>query len=280
MPITRKCYKLATIWGTLNAYHIIDWAIILGIHILGYVLETMPPVQRQIVLSESIKYPHLDNETVPSYLLFILSTLIPLISIALLLKVFKKQSWKIVHLTLLALFISIGYTNLITNVVKLSVGRFRPDFISRCNPSSLVSSTIVCNPVSSRILNEGRKSFPSGHSSRSFSGLGYLALVLVAQTKSKHAHGRPFRMFIITLPLMCATLVAVSRLIDHRHHWEDVVVGSLLGLFMAYFSYRQFFPNPINANYICANEFEDDPYKKEEEGTDTEEYHLVLPCSP
>jgi len=30
---------------------------------------------------------------------------------------------------------------------------------------------------------------------------------------------------------------------DYRHHWHDVFIGSLLGTFCSYFSYRQYYPH-------------------------------------
>ena len=43
-------------------------------------------------------------------------------------------------------------------------------------------------------------------------------------------------------PLIGAALIAISRLEDYRHDVYDVTFGSILGMAMAYFSYRRYYP--------------------------------------
>ena len=43
-------------------------------------------------------------------------------------------------------------------------------------------------------------------------------------------------------PLLGAALIAISRCEDYRHDVYDVSFGSLLGISLAYFSYRRYFP--------------------------------------
>jgi len=84
------------------------------------------------------------------------------------------------HVTILGFFVTLVLTSFLTDVIKNVVGRPRPDFISRCipkkgTPGDILVAWTVCTQTNDHILQEGWRSFPSGHSSFSFAGLGYLA---------------------------------------------------------------------------------------------------------
>lgn len=42
-------------------------------------------------------------------------------------------------------------------------------------------------------------------------------------------NGYSYKVWLAGSPLMVAALVAISRTMDYRHHWSDVLTGSLLG---------------------------------------------------
>jgi diacylglycerol diphosphate phosphatase/phosphatidate phosphatase len=54
--------------------------------------------------------------------------------------------------------------------------------------------------------------------------------------------GEVWKTMIVMVPCLAATLVAVSRIMDARHHPFDVITGSMLGVFTAWAAYRQYFP--------------------------------------
>ncbi|WOG86441.1 hypothetical protein DCAR_0205646 [Daucus carota subsp. sativus] len=82
----------------------------------------------------------------------------------------------------------------------------------------------------SKVIKEGYKSFPSGHSSWSFAGLGFLALYLSGKIRAFDRRGHAAKLCIVLFPYLVAALVGVSRVDDYWYHWTDVFSGALLGL--------------------------------------------------
>jgi len=58
--------------------------------------------------------------------------------------------------------------------------------------------------------------------------------------------GEVWKTIIVLVPILAASMVAISRIMDARHHPFDVLSSSLLGMFVAWVSYRQYFPSIYN----------------------------------
>lgn len=116
------------------------------------------------------------------------------------------------HLKGLAESLAVG--GLVTNVLKKSFGRHRPDW-----------TAAATDP------NE-RQSFPSGHATTAFAIATYTALYLHGHVfgHARPAGGVPWWEAAAYAGLFTgAAVLAGERVYHHRHYVSDVVVGSLLG---------------------------------------------------
>jgi diacylglycerol diphosphate phosphatase/phosphatidate phosphatase len=68
-----------------------------------------------------------------------------------------------------------------------------------------------------------------------------------------------FRCLLVLIPIICALMVATSRLADYRHDVYDVTSGTILGSVVSHFCYRRYFP-PLRS-LGC-----DTPYSKDDFG--------------
>lgn len=90
----------------------------------------------------------------------------------------------------------------------------------------------------------GARSFPSGHASTSFAGLTFLSIWLAGKIHLFHpGKGHAAFQWLIFVPMVGATLIAVSRTMDYRHHATDVIAGSLLGFVIAFTIYHTYYPH-------------------------------------
>lgn len=229
------------------------------------------PFHRLFSISDlAISFPHAEHERVPVAWNVIYAGAFPL-ALLIAVNLLTRASPHKHHVTVLGLLIALVLTSFLTDTIKNAVGRPRPDLIARCKPApGTPTDTLVgidvCTETRHHVLHDGWRSFPSGHSSFSFAGLGYLSLFLAGQTRlfvvagsgrsldrddedggeqgrATYARGDLTRALLCLAPLLGAAMIAISRCQDYRHDVYDVCTGALLGYVVAYWSYRRYWPH-------------------------------------
>ena len=214
-----------------------DWIAMCILFFIGFQIDAQPPFERpltpQVMADPTISFPHtpIDQQQIPTGLLWRLTLVLPAIILVILtvacpLPRGVPNKWWLLSEMLLGLLSSVGFAFVLVCFIKVRVGRLRPDFVARCAPTNNRICTGAANVVA-----EGRKSFPSGHSALSYSGLTFVSLVLAAMLMRTPTPrlGRMWKAMVISLPWLLALHVALSRLQDFWHHWQDVLVGTLIG---------------------------------------------------
>ncbi|KAJ7170736.1 phosphatidic acid phosphatase type 2/haloperoxidase [Mycena crocata] len=174
-----------------------------------------------------------------SYVLLVISNLL-----------LSRNMWDLHH-ALLGLTVSFSLIGTFVEIVRISIGRPRPDFIARCNPFDnatnahlfgLANLTVCQTPVTDPLIKDGMRSFFSGHACLSAAGLGFNSLYWAGKLQLFNQRSYTSKAWLVFAPLMVAIYIGITRITDHRHHWEDVVMGFFTGLFPTYVFYRQFYP--------------------------------------
>lgn len=196
-----------------------------------------------------LSYPK-EAETVGPLLLFTLAMFVPLIiMIFITLLQIKSKPFKNaeLHSLILSFYITILSTLFLTEFIKKFTGYPRPNFYA-----------LTSNPDATPYdLREAYQSFPSGHSSMSFAGLGFLSMFLYDTFSPLSARQRtvalvhfksPIRavkttnpytvLLLCATPLLLAAWIATTRVVNYWHHPADITCGSLLGLFVAHACYQ------------------------------------------
>ncbi|KDQ60760.1 hypothetical protein JAAARDRAFT_125403 [Jaapia argillacea MUCL 33604] len=228
-----------------------DWHV-LPASAVFFGIDGVQGYRREFSLSDtSLRHPYAVHERIPNVALYMIAGVSPFL-LQIVVNLITIRSWWDFHNATLGLILSLSITGAFTQFTKLTVGRPRPDtdLIDRCQPPPGsqdpvfgLSNSSICTQTDAYMMKDGFRSFPSGHSSLSFAGLGFLAFYLAGKMHLFDKRGHAGKAWLSVAPLAAASMVAISRSMDYRHHWHDILVGSILGLTMAYFCYRQYYPS-------------------------------------
>lgn len=261
-----------------------DWAVIVLFLTLSGLMELLPGYHQPFLLTDpDISCPRTKVERTSVPVLLVLVVAAPLGLILLLPRVLIKEQYNLLPsesnadlpapatstssasaistvstVGVRAFCVAHSTTQILTTLMKNSVGRPRPDFLDRCQPvphvgqasdglrNGLVTDSVCSTPLSSHMMADGFRSFPSGHASTSFTGIVFLALFLDALLTQGARRMLPStkaaRVFIATLCMLLPLYIAVGRIADHRHHPTDVLAGAALGTVTALLVYALYAP--------------------------------------
>lgn len=228
-----------------------DVLLLVLLFVLYPIVYKLEPFQRQFYVDDlTISHPFAEHERVPVGALFFYATAVPAIVITGVSILITKPKHKVyvTFVSVLGALLSVFLASIITDVLKNAFGRHRPDFLARCVPKPdtpkgvLVFAKDVCTTDNVALLLDGFRTTPSGHSSISFAGLLFLSLWLAGQLTVTRPYSGAWRWAIAAVPTIGASLIALSRTEDYRHHFIDITVGLILGALVAIWLYLRLFP--------------------------------------
>ncbi|PWV01311.1 putative phosphatidic acid phosphatase protein [Trypanosoma cruzi] len=233
--------RLVLYWKT---YQLLDFVLGLFLLILSSILVfVVPPYCRPFSWNDpTINYPYVTNVAFPTWSLLLMFVLALIFYVAVL-TFLGGPIWVWLKAQTLAVISQL----VVVNLLKVYAGRIRPDYLERLRSLGIdentyakidlkymASAEFYCKlGAEHRVLREGRLSFPSGHSSTSFSVLAFMSLFLFAYTQPSSRGGSFLRLILSLSPLAIAFLCAVSRTRDYWHHFDDIVAGALIGIVSA-----------------------------------------------
>ena len=159
-----------------------------------------------------------------------------------------------------------------TDIMKKVVGRARPVALYNCNYLGYKTAVDtgnytmynalatfgkvgdVSNCWASGAVADMWSSFPSGHASFSFSMMLFTHFVLTQWLRIEKHNFYGWRSWLAFGPIVLCAWISVTRIIDNKHHVDDVIAGVAIGCVCAYVAWRHVTAMTRHAMEVCGVE--------------------------
>lgn len=221
--------------------NVLLWSITIILIVISLYTESyFEAAKRPFSITDAkISYPFTLYERYDDFKLLSVCVVLPLILTTMIIMVdyntFNQKFQKFYKTTSCFSF-AIAITVFITTFLKIRLAKLRPDFLSRCSPNieldeinqNIIYTEEICTaPFGEKILNDGYKSCPSGHSAVSTCGMLFLSLWIYKHYGKNNKNGIiPILCFA---PLLITIDVVTSRIYDFRHDYYDIISGTVIG---------------------------------------------------
>ena len=244
-----------------RAFAMLGTSLVVGlVPTVGGELGMLPAFQRPFVERDpNLSWPSVQGSIVSATALWVLSMLLPVAAVwgtqVALARASQRVAAAQVNALALAVHLlsSVLLTMAVTDVLKVYVGRQRPHFYAACDYAGFASKGMdayleatsagapghlsKCLADPSAYSPQALLSFPSGHASMSFCGLGFLgfywAWAVSTASGPRAWWGQAASTAAAAPPFLGAALIACSRTRDGHHHFDDVAAGAALGCVIA-----------------------------------------------
>ncbi|KAF9542002.1 hypothetical protein EC957_002506 [Mortierella hygrophila] len=190
-----------------------DWIFCVVLLVLFFCLDGVEPFHREFSVEDrAIMYPFEQKETVPVWALVLIMGVFPAV-LMFIVSIGIRRSTYDFHNGLLGLLLSVLLSTIFTQVMKVTIGKHRPDFLARCEPMQngapltqdrplQLWTVAVCTQTDKHTLRDGMRSFPSGHASTAFAGLFYLALWMSGKMHVFDRKGYSLKPVLLLMPIL------------------------------------------------------------------------------
>lgn len=231
-PPRQTLSKTKKTWWRVS--YVFDWGLAALALALAFILSNVLNPRQSIIVfpgDPDKSLPYLED-SIPSWANLLLSLVAPfllcvLIQVILAIREnrFPQLDFHNLHHAALTIFCMYAFTKLTVASLKLSIGAPRPSYFNYPNPDG-----------------SGRESFPSGHASIAWGGWLFFMLYLMSATQLRQRNSAPVYKVVFNLaPLIIPIIICITRYVDNKHRWEDLIGGALIGSGFATVFYYAFF---------------------------------------